>query len=164
MTPGVVVSLGSNLGDRLAHLAAGLSILDAIAGVAAVSGVYETDPVGGVRQPPYLNLVAVLRTGDPELALLAAHAAEDARGRLRSVRWGPRTLDVDVIACGACRVDDPWLTVPHPRASERAFVLRPWLDVDPAAWLPGSGPVAPLARELGDAGVRRVGPAPGWWR
>lgn len=150
MTPAdrAVLSLGSNLGDRLGHLAAALEVLDRAVGVVEVSDVYETDPVGSTSQPAYLNLVAVVATTDPETALLAAHLAEDARGRLRSKRWGPRTLDADVIAVGGRVQDDPRLTLPHPRAAERAFVLVPWLAADPEAELPGQGKVADLVEKL----------------
>lgn len=160
----VVVSLGSNLGDRTSHLSGGLEVLHQAVGVVAVSPVYETEPVGGVAQPAYLNLVAILDTADPNRGLQAAHLAETARGRMRPLRWGPRTLDVDVVAAGSRCSTDPRLTLPHPRAVERAFVLRPWLDLDPAAWLPGAGPVAGVLRRIGERGVRQVGPAPGWWR
>jgi 2-amino-4-hydroxy-6-hydroxymethyldihydropteridine diphosphokinase len=159
-----VLSLGSNLGDREAHLAAGLEVVATVTPVVAVSDVYETEPVGGVDQPQFLNLAALVATGDPERALLAAHSAEDARGRLRQRRWGPRTLDVDVVAVGARRSADPRLTLPHPRAHERAFVLRPWLDLDADAELPGHGAVRDCLRRTGEQGLRRVGPPPRWWR
>jgi 2-amino-4-hydroxy-6-hydroxymethyldihydropteridine diphosphokinase len=161
------MSLGSNLGDRVGQLAAGLEILARFEEVLAVSDVYETAPVGGVEQPAYLNLVAVLDTTCAERALGAAHSAEESRGRLRRLRWGPRTLDVDVISVAGHRRNDPRLTLPHPRALERAFVLRPWLDVDPDAEIPGAGRVADLLARLDPdevREVRRLGPLPGWWR
>jgi 2-amino-4-hydroxy-6-hydroxymethyldihydropteridine diphosphokinase len=148
-----VVSLGSNLGDRLAHLRAGLEVLRRHATVEAVSAVHETDPVGVEAQPPYLNAVALLATDDPELALAAAHAAETSQGRERPARWAPRTLDVDVIAVDGVTSPDPRLTIPHPRAHERAFVLVPWLEVAPSAVLPGYGPVAGLLAGLDANGV-----------
>jgi 2-amino-4-hydroxy-6-hydroxymethyldihydropteridine diphosphokinase len=150
-----VVSLGSNLGDRLAHLQVGILVLRGQLPVESVSAVYETDPVGVDGQPAYLNAVALLGTDDPEQALAAAQLAEAAAGRERPARWAPRTLDVDVVAVGGLTSDDPRLTVPHPRAHERAFVLVPWLEIEPAAQLPGRGPVADLLANLGDAGVRR---------
>jgi 2-amino-4-hydroxy-6-hydroxymethyldihydropteridine diphosphokinase len=150
-----VVSLGSNLGDRAAHLAAGLDVLAQHLAVRAVSPVYESAPVGVTGQPAYLNCVALVDADDPWAVLAAAHAAEQARGRLRTVRWGPRTLDVDVVSVDAVRSADPRLTLPHPRAHERAFVLRPWLDVDPDAELPGHGPVRRLLERLGDQDVSR---------
>ena len=151
-----VLSLGSNLGDRRAHLAAGLSVLGQHVPVRAVSPVYETAPVGGPRQSPYLNCVAFADVDDAMVALQAAHAAEATRGRLRSTRWGPRTLDVDVICVDNVVRQDADFTLPHPRAHERAFVLVPWLDLDPDAYLPGRGPVWWLVRKLDRTGVRRV--------
>jgi 2-amino-4-hydroxy-6-hydroxymethyldihydropteridine diphosphokinase len=118
-----VLSLGSNQGDRRAHLRAGLEVIAARLPVLAVSPIYETPPVGGVQQPDFLNCVALVDTSDAEEAFAAAGAAEDTRGRLRNVRWGPRTLDVDVIAVDGQVRDDPRLTLPHPRAHEREFVL-----------------------------------------
>jgi 2-amino-4-hydroxy-6-hydroxymethyldihydropteridine diphosphokinase len=143
-----VLSLGSNLGDRSAHLRAGLEVIESHVAVLAVSPTYETDPVGGVDQPAYLNCVALVDTSDPERALAAGHLAEEARGRVRSVRWGPRTLDVDVIDVDGQTRDDPRLTLPHLRAHEREFVLRPWTDLDPDAQIPGQGPVWMLLRRL----------------
>ena len=153
-----VLSLGSNLGDRLAHLRA------AVAGFAdvlvAASPVYETAPWGGVEQDDFLN--AVLVVDDPATDargwLRRAHEREAAAGRVRDVRWGPRTLDVDVVTVDGVTSDDPALLLPHPRAAERAFVLRPWLDVEPDAVLPGHGPVAALLTALGphaEDGLRR---------
>ncbi len=145
-----VLSLGSNLGDREAHLAGALDVLEP----AVVSSVWETDPVGGPDQGSYLNLV-VLCDLDASAAWERAQRAEQAAGRTREVRWGPRTLDVDVILG-----PDPvptGLLVPHPRAHERAFVLAPWLEVEPEARLP-QGSVAALLSGLDGAGVRRVGP------
>ncbi|WP_436891605.1 2-amino-4-hydroxy-6-hydroxymethyldihydropteridine diphosphokinase [Nocardiopsis dassonvillei] len=143
-----VLALGSNLGDRWETLRGGVEHLLTGAGApapVALSPVYETAPVGGPEQGAYLNAVAVVETGGTPRELLArAQAAERAFGRVREVRWGPRTLDVDVIAFGDVRSDDPVLTLPHPRAHLRAFVLRPWLDADPDARLPGRGPVADL--------------------
>jgi 2-amino-4-hydroxy-6-hydroxymethyldihydropteridine diphosphokinase len=152
-----VLSLGSNLGDRLAHLGAGLEVLAQHVALDAVSPVYETAPTDLADQPAYLNLVVLAATGAPEVALTAAHAAETAQGRLRSRRWGPRTLDVDVVSVDQRVSADPRLTLPHPRAAQRAFVLRPWLDVDPAAVLPGEGTVRALLARVGVSGTRRVG-------
>lgn len=149
----VVLALGSNVGDRLAHLSRGLAVLAESATVQAVSGVYETAPVGGPVQPDYLNAVVIVETDEDPLAL--AEVAEQSRGRSRGERWGPRTLDVDIIDVDGRSSDDPRLTLPHPRATQRAFVLLPWLDADPRAQLPGHGPVAELAAGLSAAGVRR---------
>jgi 2-amino-4-hydroxy-6-hydroxymethyldihydropteridine diphosphokinase len=153
-----VLSIGSNLGDRLGHLRGCVALLgDA---VRAVSPVYETQPWGGVGQDEFLN--AVLLVEDPEADaaewLRRGRRCEDAAGRIREIRWGPRTLDVDVIDVDQTPRDDPDLTLPHPRAYQRAFVLVPWLDVQPGAALPGHGPVAQLVATLPEAqrrGVRR---------
>ena len=153
-----VLSLGSNLGDRLALLQRAVDALRAVPDLTAVavSAVYETAPVGGREQPDYLNAVLLVETALPARALLeAALGVEASLGRVREERWGPRTVDVDVLAVGGERHDEPDLTLPHPRAHERAFVLAPWRDVDPAAELPGLGPVAGLLDRLGTAGVRR---------
>jgi 2-amino-4-hydroxy-6-hydroxymethyldihydropteridine diphosphokinase len=155
--PTVVLALGSNLGDRLANLQGGVDVLCTGPGLAdvAVSPVYKTAPVGGPVQPDYLNAVLVATTALPPRAVLArGQAAETALRRVREQRWGPRTLDVDVIVYGNEVSDDPELTLPHPRAHERAFVLAPWHDVDPAAVIPGRGPVADLLAAVGTAGVR----------
>jgi 2-amino-4-hydroxy-6-hydroxymethyldihydropteridine diphosphokinase len=157
VTP-VVLALGSNLGDRLAHLQSGVDTLCAEPGLdcAAVSPVYETAAVGGPAQPDYLNAVLIAATTLPARAVLdLGRAAEAARHRVREQRWGPRTLDVDVIVYGDEISGDPELTLPHPRAHERAFVLAPWHDVDPHAVLPGRGPVADLLAAADTAGVRR---------
>lgn len=150
-----VVSLGSNVGDRAQHLRVGIDVLSRRFAVEAVSPVYETAPVGGVDQASFLNCVALVATTDADALLDAAHAAEETRGRLRSIRWGPRTLDVDVVSVDSLTSASPRLTLPHPRAHERAFVLLPWLDVDPDAELPGRGRVADLVRAVDTSGVRR---------
>jgi 2-amino-4-hydroxy-6-hydroxymethyldihydropteridine diphosphokinase len=152
----VVFSLGSNMGDRLANLQRGVDVLAAGVADAVVSGVYETDPVGGPEQDDYLNAIVLAVTSRPARGLLdLAVAAETKAGRERSVRFGPRTLDVDIIACGNETSADPELTLPHPRASERAFVLAPWLELDADAVLPGHGRVAELLAAIGTQGVRR---------
>jgi len=155
----VTLALGSNLGDRQEILQGGV---DAIAGigqvrVVAVSPLYETVPVGGPPQPDYLNAVVLARTTLPSRDLLdRLHEIEAAFDRVRVVRWGARTLDIDIITSGDERSDDPELTLPHPRAHERAFVLAPWLDADPDAVLPGLGPVAALLEKTDRSGIRRA--------
>ncbi|MFC0447818.1 2-amino-4-hydroxy-6-hydroxymethyldihydropteridine diphosphokinase [Rhodococcus jostii] len=134
-----VLSIGSNVGDSLAHLQ---SVVDGLGdSVVAVSAVYSTAPWGGVEQQDFLN--AVLVVDDSALDgygwLRRGQELETAADRVRTERWGPRTLDVDVVTCGDVRSDDPDLILPHPRAHERAFVLIPWLDVDPDAVLPVDG-------------------------
>jgi 2-amino-4-hydroxy-6-hydroxymethyldihydropteridine diphosphokinase len=154
----VVLSLGSNLGDRLANLQLGIGVLCA-SGLAcqAVSSVFQTTPVGGPDQDDYLNAVLVATSSLPAPDILArCAAAEAAAGRIRTARWGPRTLDVDIIIIGAEASDDLALTLPHPRAHERAFVLAPWLEVEPQAVLPCRGPVADLLAATGTGGVRRL--------
>lgn len=152
--------LGSNLGDRVGHLQAAVDGL-AAGGVAnlAVSHIYETDPVGGPAQPDYLNAVAV---GDTTLAatelLGLARSLESTAQRVRTVRNAPRTLDVDLLAVGDVTMATEQLTVPHPRAHERAFVLVPWAEVDPDFVVPGRGTVAELAAAVERDGVR-PGPA-----
>jgi dihydroneopterin aldolase/2-amino-4-hydroxy-6-hydroxymethyldihydropteridine diphosphokinase len=153
-----VLALGSNLGARQQELQRAVDQLAATPGlrVTAVSPVYETDPVGGPDQPDYLNAVVLAETDLAAADLLRrAHAIEAAGRRTREVRWGPRTLDVDIIAYGDQVSADPTLTLPHPRARERAFVLAPWRDADPDAELPGYGPVAALLAAVGGQGARR---------
>jgi 2-amino-4-hydroxy-6-hydroxymethyldihydropteridine diphosphokinase len=160
----VVLSVGSNLGDRLARLQ---SVVDGLGGaVRAVSPVYETKAWGGVEQGAFLN--AVLIADDPSLDchgwLRRAQELEAAADRVRAERWGPRTLDVDLVTChdGTHEVAsrDAELTLPHPLAHLRAFVLIPWLAIDPDATLTVAGeprPVAALLSELAPAdrdGVR----------
>lgn len=139
----VVLSIGSNLGDRLAMLR---SVADGLGNrLRATSPVYETAPWGGVDQGPFLN--AVLIAEDPTLDargwLRLAQDFERAAERVRAQRWGPRTLDVDIVACRADDREvisrDPELTLPHPRAAQRAFVLVPWLAVEPDATLTVDG-------------------------
>ena len=143
-----VLSVGSNVGDRLGHLRLAVEVLQPV----AVSPVYETAPVGGVEQGAFLNAV-LLCDLDAASAWQRAQDAERRARRERTVRWGPRTLDVDVVvADGSPPLD---LVLPHPRAHERAFVLAPWHDVDPAAELPGHGTVAALLAALDLTGVRR---------
>lgn len=147
-----VLALGANLGDRFEHLVRASRALADL--VVAASDVYESPPWGDADQPAYLNAVLIVEGElSPRELLERGAALEAAAGRVRDPerRFGPRPLDVDVIAAwsedgSAVISDDPELTLPHPRAHLRAFVLRPWLDCDPAAELPGHGPVARLLR------------------
>ena len=153
----VVLALGSNLGDRQDILQGAVDAIVGLPGVrvTAVSPVYETVPVGGPAQPDYLNAVVLADAARPARELLdRLHEIEAAFDRVRLVRWGPRTLDIDIIVFGSERSDDPELTLPHPRAHERAFVLAPWHDVDPDAALPGHGPVAELLAKADHSGLR----------
>jgi 2-amino-4-hydroxy-6-hydroxymethyldihydropteridine diphosphokinase len=155
----VVLSLGSNLDDRLAHLQRGVSLLaEGGLQVTAVSSVYETAPVGGPDQDAFLNVVVVALTDQsPDEVLSLAQRTESAEGRVRHERWGPRTLDIDIVTFGQTHRDDASLTLPHPRADERAFVLVPWLEVDPDATIPGRGRVAELVRSVSGQDVTRRG-------
>ncbi|MEU6619628.1 2-amino-4-hydroxy-6-hydroxymethyldihydropteridine diphosphokinase [Streptomyces litmocidini] len=153
-----VLALGANLGNRLETLQGAVDALGDTPGlrVKAVSPVYETAPWGVEpgTQPSYLNAVALVKTTLPPSSLLErAHAVEEAFHRVREERWGARTIDVDIITYADVVSDDPVLTLPHPRAHQRAFVLAPWHDVDPDAQLPGHGPVADLLTALGHEGV-----------
>jgi 2-amino-4-hydroxy-6-hydroxymethyldihydropteridine diphosphokinase len=143
-----VLSIGSNLGDRLDCLQLAVDVLRPY----AVSPVYETAPVGGVEQDDFLNAV-LLCDLDAAVAWARAQQAEQAAERERPVRWGPRTLDVDLVVAPGPVPEE--VELPHPRAAERAFVLVPWHDLDPAAMLPGHGPVASLLGRLDLSGVRR---------
>jgi 2-amino-4-hydroxy-6-hydroxymethyldihydropteridine diphosphokinase len=157
-----VLSLGSNLGNRLETLQGAIDALADTPGmrVKAVSPVYETAPWGvdSGSQPTYFNAVVVIRTTLPPSSLLErAQAVEEAFERVRDTRWGPRTLDVDIVAYQGVVSTDPELTLPHPRAHERAFVLVPWHDVDPDAEVPGHGAVADLLPGLSGQGVTHRG-------
>ncbi|NUW43705.1 2-amino-4-hydroxy-6-hydroxymethyldihydropteridine diphosphokinase [Nonomuraea rhodomycinica] len=153
-----VLSLGSNLGRRFDTLQGAVDTLFDAPGMefVAASPVYETDPVGGpAGQRPYLNAIVIAETSLPPRALLErAQSVENAFGRERLERWGPRTLDVDLVVVGDTVCDDPDLTLPHPRAHERAFVLVPWSRADPDAELPGHGRVADVLAGLDQRGVR----------
>lgn len=127
------IGLGSNLGDRVAHVRAGVAGLAVAGDLTAVSPLYETAPVGGPEgQGPYLNVVVELATADtPRRLLERCHAVEEAARRVRDERWGPRTLDADVLWVEGVTVDEPDLVVPHPRMWERRFVLQPLADLAP---------------------------------
>jgi dihydroneopterin aldolase/2-amino-4-hydroxy-6-hydroxymethyldihydropteridine diphosphokinase len=157
-----VVALGSNLGDRLATLQSALDDLAGFEGLRlrAVSPVVETAPVGGPEQPDYLNAVVLLETTLSPLGLLAAcQQVESEHGRTRTVHWGARTLDLDLIRYDRLVASSVPLELPHPRAGVRAFVLDPWLAVEPDAVLPGEQGDVPVAELLAAApdrdGLRR---------
>jgi 2-amino-4-hydroxy-6-hydroxymethyldihydropteridine diphosphokinase len=150
------------MGDRKAHLQTAVAALGRT--VRAVSAIYRTPPWGGVEQEDFYNVVVLAENGLVDEAHWwwdRCQQLEQAAGRVRAVRWGPRTLDADVITVELhgrqVRSDDPELTLPHPRAAERAFVLVPWVEVDPTAQLPGSGPIADLLEGLETNGITRVG-------
>ncbi|MBP3035764.1 2-amino-4-hydroxy-6-hydroxymethyldihydropteridine diphosphokinase [Arthrobacter sp. zg-ZUI100] len=147
-----ILALGSNLGasrDTLSRAVAELADLPGVR-LQAVSPVVRTRPVGGPEQPDFLNLVVSVETDlDPHELLAHCQAVENAHHREREVRWGPRTLDVDIITYGDLVLDDETLTIPHPRAHTRAFVLQPWAWMDPGATLNGT-PVSELAARAED--------------
>lgn len=146
-----VLSLGSNLGDRLGFLRLAVNGLGKA--VRAVSSVYETKPWGVEDQPDFLNAVCVVDdpARDHWAWLRVGQALEHDAGRVRGRRWGPRTLDVDVVTVDTVVSADPELLLPHPGTPERATVLIPWLEIDPAAELPRHGPVWRLLAALPDA-------------
>jgi len=151
------VGLGSNLGDRLGNLRAALASLRSLGTVSAISAVYGTEPVGGPAQGPYLNAVVVLETDLAPPALLESLASiEASAGRSREERWGPRTLDLDILASDGGEVSTGTLEVPHPRVGEREFALRPLAEVWPQAPVgPGMTAADALAR-VGSQGVARL--------
>lgn len=143
------LGLGSNLGDSRSLLRRAVG---QIAELVAVSPVYETDPVGGPDQEVYLNIVVELATKrDPYELLDLCHRLETDAERVREARWGPRTLDVDVIYIDGVTIEDPALTVPHPRAHQRNFVMKPLLDLDPSLLLDRYDPATAVGavRKLG---------------
>jgi len=145
------VGIGSNLGDRHANLVAAAIGLGAETLLAGVSSVYETAPVGGPEQGPFLNAVAIIETARPAAALLQSMLTiERARDRKRLVRWGPRSLDLDLLIFGTEAIDLPGLTVPHPRLLERRFVIEPLLEVWPEVALPDGTLVAAVQVEGDD--------------
>jgi 2-amino-4-hydroxy-6-hydroxymethyldihydropteridine diphosphokinase len=153
-----VLSLGSNLGDRLDNLQEAVDALFDAPGLdfIGLSPVYETKPVGGPEQGDFLNVVIVANSQvAPESLLERVLAIEESMDRTREVRWGPRTLDIDIVMMGDVTSDDPDLLLPHPRARERAFVLRPWCDLDPDAALPGQGRVTDLLPAVAGQELRR---------
>jgi len=152
----VNIGIGSNLGDRLDHLEAGLAGITQVGTVLGGSPIYETAPVGEVEQGPFLNTVISVETGLGPLEVLdALLAIEVTRDRRRDVRWGPRTLDLDLLTFGGVVVDEPELTVPHPEIRNRRFVLVPLTQVDPLASDDG-GPYAHALDGVRNQEIRRV--------
>jgi len=150
------ISLGSNLGNRFQYLQNALDSINAVTGtqVHSVSPVFETDPVGGPEQGQYLNAVAVVKTiMSPEQFLAATQKIELEQNRERNEHWGPRTLDIDLLAMDTEVRSSPELELPHPRAHERAFVLLPWSLLDPDFVIPGKASVSELLEGLDVKGV-----------
>ena len=161
--PTCFLGLGSNRGDRLAHLRAAVRALaTSDIAVEAASPVYVTSPVGFVRQPPFLNgVVRAQTTLTPEALLVVVRVIEASRLRERSVRWGPRTLDIDLLLYDSLVMRDMDLTIPHRELARRAFVLAPLCDLAPELWLPPSGPTVQEALKALNA---EPGFAQGVWR
>jgi len=152
----VVIALGSNLpnGNQEPHvmIEAGVAELAKIIEITDLSTIIETEPVGGPAQPNYQNAVAIGESNlDPLDLLRAMHEIEAKLGRVRDVRWGPRTLDLDLIVAGDVVMDTDEIVLPHPRAHERGFVLQPWNEIDPDGFIPGKGDVASLLAALNQA-------------
>lgn len=143
-----VLSLGSNMDDPVAHLRSAVSALSPY--LVSVSPLYSTPPWGGVEQADFYNAAVIVADpgARPAEWLRRSQDCERAAGRVRDVRWGPRTLDVDVISVDEVISDDPELTLPHPRAHLRAFVLLPWWTLDPEARIPGRGTVLEAMQAL----------------
>lgn len=159
----IYLALGSNLGNRMCHLAHGVGLLRDHMKVPEVSSVYETEPVGPQNQPPYLNLVLrVETTRTPQRLLELARLVEARSGRSRTYRWGPRALDVDILLFGRRSVNDVDLQIPHPEMLRRAFVLVPLCEIAPDARFPDGSRVCPASRHPGieDQGIRKLGPLP----
>jgi 2-amino-4-hydroxy-6-hydroxymethyldihydropteridine diphosphokinase len=151
MSTTAFVGIGSNLGDREAHLRRAIELLSAEEGIeiAAVSEIRETDPVGPVEQAQFLNGAVLVETDLAPRELLARLLDIERRmGRVRSERFGPRTIDLDLLLYGNEIVDEPGLTVPHPRLHERRFALEPLAELDPGLTIPGLGPISALLAEL----------------
>ena len=140
-----VISLGANIGDANANLDLAIGLLREATEVLAVSNYLQTKPVGGPEQPDYLNAVAIVESELPAKDLLALlNGIETAMGRTREIHWGPRVIDLDLIQYGGLLVNDEKLTLPHPRAHERRFVLAPWFEIEPEAVLLTHGRISDL--------------------
>jgi len=154
----IAVGFGSNLGDRRAHLDAGLGALSVRWKPISRSSLYESAPVGPVEQEPFLNAVAVFETSEAPAGVLERLLdIERSRDRTREVRWGPRTLDLDLLLYGDESVDEPGLSVPHPELTNRRFVLEPLLEAWPEPTLPDGTPLAGFLESVQDQEVARVG-------
>jgi 2-amino-4-hydroxy-6-hydroxymethyldihydropteridine diphosphokinase len=144
-----VIALGSNLGNRELNIDSAIAELAKIVEITHLSTNHETDPVGGPEQPKYLNAIAIAETElKPEELLIAMLEIENKLGREREVHWGPRTLDLDLIVFGDEVIDSEILVLPHPRAHERRFVLEPWIEIEPDAYIPGIGKVESILQQI----------------
>ncbi len=144
-----VIALGANIGDPKKNLDLAIALLKAATDFQEVSSYYSTAPVGGPDQPDYLNAVCIVESDLPAIDLLSLlHGIEKILGRERTERWGPRTIDLDLIQYGSLLSSSEELQLPHPRAHERRFVLEPWLEIEPAAILLTHGKIAQLLEQL----------------
>ena len=144
-----VIAVGSNLGNRELNIDSAIAELDKIIEITHLSTNHETDPVGGPDQPKYLNAITIAETDlDPHDLLIAMLEIENKLGRKREIHWGPRTIDLDLITFGDEIIDTEVLTLPHPRAHERRFVLEPWLEIDATAQIPGKGLVENILQRI----------------
>jgi 2-amino-4-hydroxy-6-hydroxymethyldihydropteridine diphosphokinase len=144
-----VIALGANIGDPKEQMDIAISLLREALDVTAVSSYFTTAPVGGPEQPDYLNAVVIAESELPAADLLALlHGIEKALGRERIERWGPRTIDLDLIQYGSILSYAEELHLPHPRAHERRFVLEPWAEIDPDALLLTHGKISDLLSQL----------------
>jgi 2-amino-4-hydroxy-6-hydroxymethyldihydropteridine diphosphokinase len=144
-----VISLGANIGNPEEQIALAIAMLREATVVVAVSSIYETEPVGGPDQPNYLNAICIAESDLPAADLLSVlHGIEKTLGRERLERWGPRTIDLDLIQYGSILSSAQELELPHPRAHERKFVLEPWLEIEPDAILLTHGKVSELLEQL----------------
>lgn len=142
-----VISLGANIGYAKANLDLAIGLLREATEVLAISSYSQTKPVGGPEQPDYLNAVAIVESELPAKDLLAVlNGIETAMGRTREIHWGPRVIDLDLIQYGGLLVNDEKLTLPHPRAHERRFVLAPWFEIEPEAVLLTHGRISDLLK------------------
>ena len=144
-----VVALGSNIGEPRENLNLAIALLREATEVVAVSSYYQTKPVGYLDQPDFLNAVCLIESELPAMDLLKMlHGIEKTMGRERSIQWGPRTIDLDLIQYGALLSNAEELKIPHPRAHERKFVLEPWLEIEPDAILLTHGKISELLKTL----------------
>jgi 2-amino-4-hydroxy-6-hydroxymethyldihydropteridine diphosphokinase len=144
-----VISLGANIGNPQEQITLAIAMLREATEVLAVSSIYETAPVGGPDQPNYLNAICIAESDLPAADLLSVlHGIEKTLGRERLERWGPRTIDLDLIQYGSILSSAQELELPHPRAHERKFVLEPWLEIEPDAILLTHGKVSELLEQL----------------
>ena len=144
-----VIALGANIGNREENLDLAVALLREATDVIIVSSYYVTAPVGGPEQPDYVNAVCIIESELPAMDLLSLlQGIEKSLGRVRNERWGPRSIDLDLIQYGGVLSNIPELELPHPRAHERRFVLEPWFEIDPNAILLNSGRISELLEQL----------------